>query len=93
MWQEKGRKNNVALFKFMRIMLSSRIITFHLRITDTGSLPVSESRIMSGIMNHWKIVGADALIGPFGERALLEGKSNIYTGQYLPSNEFNLFMG
>jgi len=22
-------------------------------------------------MNHWKIIGADALIGPFGERALL----------------------
>jgi len=48
MWQEKGRKNNVALFKFMwvmRIMLSSRIITFHLRLTDAGSLPASESRI------------------------------------------------
>jgi len=66
------------------------VIMFYLRLTDSGSLPVSESIIMSGIMNHWKIVGADALIGPFGERALLEGKSNIYTGQYLPSNEFNI---
>jgi len=60
------------------------VIVFYLRLTDAGSLPVSESRIMSGIMNHWKIVGADALIGPFGERALL------YTGQYLPSNYFNI---
>ena len=66
------------------------VIMFYLRLTDSGSLPVSESIIMSGIMNHWKIVEADALIGPFGERALLEGKSNIYTGQYLPSNEFNI---
>ena len=33
-------------------------------------------------MNYWKIVGADGLIGPFGGWVLLEGKSNIYNGQY-----------
>ena len=91
MWQEKGKKNYVCFCRFSRILFNLlNIFVFYLRLTDSGSLPVSESIIMSGIMNHWKIVGADALIGPFGERALLEGKSNIYTGQYLPSNEFNI---
>jgi len=91
MWQEKGKKNYVCFCRFGRILFNLfNLFVFYLRLTGSGSLPVSESIIMSGIMNHWKIVGADALIGPFGERALLEGKSNIYTGQYLPSNEFNI---